>query len=71
MWLPLAIVWGEKGLLVTLGGHVLLSQIDNHDKMFSTSVFTVLMGWPRMERGALAFRNVRLKDLTQLAKVVK
>lgn len=70
-WLPLAIAWGEKGLLVTLGGHVLLSQIDNHDKMFSTSVFTVLMGGPRMERGALAFRNVRLEDLTQLAKEVK
>ena len=40
-----------------------LAQPGNHDKIFSTSVFTVLMGGPRMECGALAFRNVQLEDL--------
>ena len=62
-WLPLEIGWGEKGLCLNLNGQTLLSEHDNHAKMFSTSVFTVLMGGPRMERGALAFRNAQLEDL--------
>lgn len=59
-WLPLSVGWGRAGLRVALGDAVLIDQPDNHDRLFSTPVFTQLLVGPHMTRGALAFRNATL-----------